>query len=81
MKNKLDLMSWRVDKIAVVGAGIVGVPMAALLARARLCQGTETPARVVLIQRPSSTSGWKVEAVNSGRSPRCGRHPRLRSDG
>jgi UDP-N-acetyl-D-mannosaminuronic acid dehydrogenase len=32
---------------------------------------------VVLIQRPSSTSGWKVEAVNSGRSPIGGIEPDL----
>jgi UDP-N-acetyl-D-mannosaminuronic acid dehydrogenase len=77
MESSFDLTSWRVDKIAVVGAGIVGVPMATLLAQARICQGTETPARVVLIQRRSSTSGWKVEAVNSGRSPIGGIEPEL----
>mgnify|MGYP002386864553 FL=1 len=55
--------------IAVVGAGIVGVPMAALLA--------EAGHRVVVIQRASPTSGWKVAAINAGRSPIGGIEPGL----
>ena len=57
------------QNIAVVGAGIVGVPMAALLA--------EAGHRVVLIQRASPTSGWKVDAINQGRSPIGGIEPGL----
>jgi UDP-N-acetyl-D-mannosaminuronic acid dehydrogenase len=77
MSSTLKPSSWRLEKIAVIGAGIVGVPMAALLAEARVRQGTDKPARVVLIQRNSATSGWKVPAINSGRSPIGGIEPRL----
>jgi UDP-N-acetyl-D-mannosaminuronic acid dehydrogenase len=59
----------KVQDIAVVGAGIVGVPMAAMLA--------EAGHRVVVIQRASSTSGWKVEAINHGRSTIGGIEPGL----
>ncbi|MBW2643351.1 MAG: nucleotide sugar dehydrogenase, partial [Deltaproteobacteria bacterium] len=75
--NAIDVDNWRVDKIAVVGPGIVGMPMAALLANARICQGSDQPARVVVIQRNSPTSGWKVDAINSGRSPIGGIEPGL----
>ena len=51
-------------QIAVIGAGVVGVPMAALLAEAG--RGRD---RVVLIQRPSPSSGWKIAALNTGRNP------------
>lgn len=61
--------SWKVEKIAVIGAGIVGIPMAAALAHARIRIGTENPAEIVLIQRDSPTSGWKVAAINRGISP------------
>jgi UDP-N-acetyl-D-mannosaminuronic acid dehydrogenase len=77
MSIELSPESWRVEKIAVIGAGIVGVPMAALLAQARIRQGTNKTARVVLVQRESPTSGWKVEAINAGRSPIGGIEPRL----
>ncbi len=69
--------SWKVETIAVVGAGTVGVPMAALLAQAKIRQGSDQPSHVVLIQRPSKTSGWKVKAVNSGQSPIGGIEPEL----
>ena len=75
--NSTDLKTWNVKKIGVIGAGIVGVPMAALLAHAKIQIGSEQPARVVLIQRNSSTSGWKVDAINSGRSPIGGIEPEL----
>ena len=68
---------WTVRKIGVIGAGIVGVPMAALLAEAGVRIGTDRPAPVVLVQRPSATSGWKVEALNAGRSPIGGIEPDL----
>lgn len=69
--------AWRVEKIAVVGAGIVGIPMAALLARARIRLNSDKPAPVVIIQRNSPTSGWKVGAINSGQSPIGGIEPDL----
>jgi UDP-N-acetyl-D-mannosaminuronic acid dehydrogenase len=68
---------WQVRKIGVIGAGIVGVPMAALLAEAGVRIGTDRPASVVIVQRPSATSGWKVGAINAGRSPIGGIEPDL----
>jgi UDP-N-acetyl-D-mannosaminuronate dehydrogenase len=68
---------WKVRKIGVIGAGIVGVPMAALLAEAGVRIGMDRPASVVVVQRPSVTSGWKVEALNAGRSPIGGIEPGL----
>ncbi|MEZ5148374.1 MAG: hypothetical protein R2759_15235 [Bacteroidales bacterium] len=56
-------MNWSVKKIGVVGPGIVGMPMAALLADARIKIGTNDPAKVVVLQRNSKTSGWKVDAI------------------
>jgi UDP-N-acetyl-D-mannosaminuronic acid dehydrogenase len=64
-------------KIVVVGPGIVGMPMAALLAHARIREGGEEPAHVVILQRKSASSGWKVDSINSGRSPIGGVEPRL----
>ena len=69
--------TWQVSKIAVVGPGIVGMPMAALLAHARIREGSDTPATVTVIQRNSATSGWKVESINAGRSPIGGVEPDL----
>ncbi len=69
--------TWQVRKIAVVGPGIVGMPMAAMLAHAKIREGSETPATVTVIQRNSPTSGWKVGAINSGRSPIGGIEPDL----
>src|SRR4051794_6224751 len=77
-RNGMPLLAngrkWSVNKIAVIGPGIVGTPMAALLAA-----GTEEedPPVVVVIQRPSSTSGWKVDAINRGESPIGGVEPAL----
>lgn len=68
---------WEIREIAVIGPGIVGMPMAALLAHARVCEGTDSPARVTVIQRSSPTSGWKVAAINQGRSPIGGVEPGL----
>ena len=68
---------WEIRKIAVVGPGIVGMPMAALLAHSEIREGSEAPARVVVVQRASATSGWKVEAINSGRSVIGGVEPGL----
>lgn len=69
--------NWSVRKIAVVGPGIVGMPMAAMLAHARVRIGADAPAPVVVIQRDSPTSGWKVGAINAGRSPIGGVEPDL----
>jgi nucleotide sugar dehydrogenase len=66
----------RPNKIAVVGPGTVGLPMAALLATATGCDGFPPP-RVVILQRPSAASGWKVKAINAGRSPLGGNEPEL----
>lgn len=75
--NKDRRFTWKVDKIAVVGPGIVGMPMAALLAHARIRIGTNEPARVVVVQRNSANSGWKVGAINTGRSVIGGIEPGL----
>src|SRR4051812_5446941 len=58
-----------VREIAVVGPGIIGMPMAALLANAELWAPDGTPTRVIVVQRASPSSGWKVGAINAGRSP------------
>lgn len=68
---------WIVRRIGVIGPGIVGMPMAALLADARIRIGQDEPAHVVVVQRDSPTSGWKVAAINEGRSPIGGVEPRL----
>ena len=75
--SSADRFDWSVRKIAVVGPGIVGMPMAALLAHARIREGSDTPARVVVVQRNSPTSGWKVDAINAGRSVIGGIEPAL----
>lgn len=64
-----------IRNIAVIGPGIVGMPMAALLADAGRRQNP--PVRVLVVQRASATSGWKVDAINSGRSPIGGVEPAL----
>ncbi len=64
-------MNAPIRRAAVVGAGVVGVPMAALLADA-----AEGP-NVVLIQRASPSSAWKVAALNQGRNPLGGIEPDL----
>ncbi|MEZ5652748.1 MAG: nucleotide sugar dehydrogenase [Burkholderiaceae bacterium] len=69
--------NWTVRKIAVVGPGIVGMPMAALLAQARIREGQAEPARIVVVQRDSPTSGWKVAAINAGKSVIGGVEPGL----
>lgn len=56
-------------EIAVVGPGVVGMPIAALLSTAELWAPDGTPTRVTVVQRASASSGWKVGAINAGRSP------------
>ena len=72
-----DQFDWSLRKIAVVGPGIVGMPMAALLAHARITEGSDEPAKVVVVQRDSPTSGWKVAAINAGHSVIGGIEPAL----
>jgi len=51
-----------VQSLVVIGMGYVGIPAAALFA--------DVPGfRVTGIQRRSARSGWKIELLNSGRSP------------
>jgi UDP-N-acetyl-D-mannosaminuronic acid dehydrogenase len=69
--------NWKVEKIAVIGPGIVGMPMSAMLAYARIRIGSDEPAKVIVIQRNSPTSGWKVGAINSGKSIIGGIEPKL----
>jgi UDP-N-acetyl-D-mannosaminuronic acid dehydrogenase len=77
--NDDSQFDWKVEKIAVIGPGIVGMPMAALLADARIKIGSDQPARVMVIQRNSVNSGWKVDAINSGKSVIGGIEPGLNS--
>lgn len=58
-----------VREIAVVGPGTIGMPVASLLANAELWAPDGSPTRVVVVQRASASSGWKVGAINAGRSP------------
>ena len=69
--------SWIVKKIGVIGPGIVGMPMAALLANAKIKIGTDQPAKVIVVQRNSKNSGWKVDAINQGKSTIGGIEPGL----
>src|SRR5664279_506072 len=69
--------SWKIEKIGVIGPGIVGMPMAAMLANAKIKIGTDQPAKVVVVQRDSVNSGWKVDAINSGKSVIGGIEPEL----
>lgn len=57
-------------KIVVFGMGYVGIPCAALLADV---EGFE----VLGVQRRSKRSGWKIECLNSGKSPFGGDEPGL----
>jgi len=80
MKFKLNdgtQKDWTVKKIGVIGPGIVGMPMAALLSNAHIKIGTDQPAKVCVVQRNSKNSGWKVEAINNGKSVIGGIEPGL----
>lgn len=73
----LKVSDWKVEKIGVVGPGIVGMPMAAMLAHAKIKIGTTEPAKVIIVQRNSKNSGWKTLAINEGRSVIGGIEPEL----
>ena len=76
---RLSPENWKIKKIAVIGPGIVGMPMAAMLAHAGIRIGSNEPAKVIVVQRNSPTSGWKVDAINSGNSVIGGIEPELDS--
>jgi len=57
-------------KIVVVGLGYVGIPAAALLADV-------SGHTVIGLQRRSKRSGWKIDVLNSGKSPFEGVEPGL----
>jgi UDP-N-acetyl-D-mannosaminuronic acid dehydrogenase len=77
------------EKVVVVGPGVVGMALAALLARqpALVRRSSQESAdndarearrrRVVVLQRRSPTSGWKIDAINEGRSSIGGIEPQL----
>jgi UDP-N-acetyl-D-mannosaminuronic acid dehydrogenase len=73
----IDPKTWKIEKIGVIGPGIVGMPMAGMLAQARIKIGTEQPAKVIVIQRDSKNSGWKVDSINNGKSVIGGIEPDL----
>jgi UDP-N-acetyl-D-mannosaminuronic acid dehydrogenase len=58
------------NRIAVIGMGYVGIPVAALLADQ---EGVD----VTGIQRRSQRSGWKIDVLNAGKSPIEGEEPGL----
>lgn len=66
-----------IEKIGVIGPGIVGMPMAALLADAGIVTRGGKIAKVIVLQRNSVFSGWKVGAINSGKSTIGGIEPDL----
>lgn len=69
--------TWSVKKIGVIGPGIVGMPMASLLANAQIKIGSDIPAKVIIVQRKSVNSGWKVDSINQGKSVIGGIEPDL----
>lgn len=56
--------------IVVIGMGYVGIPCAALLADV-------AGHKVIGVQRRSERSGWKIDALNQGKSPFEGHEPGL----
>jgi UDP-N-acetyl-D-mannosaminuronic acid dehydrogenase len=77
MTSPIKAETWKIEKIGVIGPGIVGMPMASMLAKARIRIGTDTPAKVLVVQRDSRNSGWKVDCINSGKSVIGGIEPEL----
>lgn len=76
-KAPISLDTWKIEKIGVIGPGIVGMPMAAMLAHAKIKIGNDKPAKVIVVQRNSVNSGWKVDAINNGKSVIGGIEPNL----
>ena len=76
-ESPLRQENWKIEKIGIIGPGIVGMPMAGMLAHARIKSGTDKPARVLVVQRNSVNSGWKVDAINQGKSVIGGIEPEL----
>ena len=68
-----------VRRIAIVGPGYIGMPIAALLAYARIRIGHEDPAHVVVVQRGPDALGGQTAVINDGRSPIGGIEPGLDS--
>lgn len=62
-------MKMKIEKIAVIGMGYVGIPAAVLLA--------DSGYNVIGIQRRSERSGWKIDWLNEGRCPIGGNEPQL----
>lgn len=75
--TKPTIDNWIINKIGVIGPGIVGMPMAGMLAHAKIMIGTNQPAKVVVVQRNSESSGWKVNSINLGLSVIGGIEPEL----
>jgi UDP-N-acetyl-D-mannosaminuronic acid dehydrogenase len=73
----INTESWKIEKIGVIGPGIVGMPMAAMLANAKIKIGTDQAAKVIVVQRDSKNSGWKVNSINNGKSVIGGIEPEL----
>jgi UDP-N-acetyl-D-mannosaminuronic acid dehydrogenase len=73
----INAETWKIEKIGVIGPGIVGMPMAAMLANARIKIGTDQAAKVIIVQRDSVNSGWKVDSINNGKSVIGGIEPEL----
>ncbi len=69
--------NWTAKKIGVIGPGIVGMPMAGLLADVGIKIGQADPIIVKVIQRESQNSGWKVASINQGKSVIGGIEPGL----
>ncbi|MFX1603881.1 MAG: nucleotide sugar dehydrogenase, partial [Promethearchaeota archaeon] len=57
-------------KVVVIGMGYVGIPAAALIAEVDEYE-------VIGLQRRSKRSGWKIDVLNSGKSPFEGDEPGL----
>lgn len=75
--SPINAETWKIEKIGVVGPGIVGMPMASMLAHAKIKIGTEQAAKVIIVQRDSKNSGWKVDSINNGKSVIGGIEPDL----
>lgn len=69
--------SWSVRKIAVIGPGTVGMPMAALLAHARIREGSQDPREGG--RDPACLADLRMEGrgYHAGRSPIGGVEPDL----